>query len=400
LWLGTEEGTVLSFQPKTDEWKDFGGICGTNGDQVNQVLVDVFNHVWIDMNQKIIEFNPRNGSFRTYLTTDEGMLLWRLIPTAICKGKDGSIYFGGIPGICSVTPSNRLESGAHPIKTFITNVTSMGHSFMFGEKTKEGGSLSAIVLEPDDRYIKIYFSSLNHRFAHKIRYAYRLKGVDRDWVYTANGANSAFYNQIPKGDHLFQVKATDENGLWSDEVTEFTIHRLPAFYETWWAYLIYITAIVCLLLAVLSWYAKKIKRKSNEMWADSAEMMKIRGYLDSEVNLPDAESAQLDKLLLDKAIKTVEGHLTEPDFDVTALAEAMNMSRSTLTRKLKTITGRTPLEFIRNIKMKHACRLLEDKSRSVSEVSVALGYFNRKYFTACFKEEFGMTPSEYQKSLS
>ena len=52
---------------------------------------------------------------------------------------------------------------------------------------------------------------------------------------------------------------------------------------------------------------------------------------------------------------------------------------------------------IRKVKMQHACRLLDDPEKTVGEVALALGYFNRKYFTACFKEEFGQTPSEYQK---
>lgn len=86
------------------------------------------------------------------------------------------------------------------------------------------------------------------------------------------------------------------------------------------------------------------------MWADSKEMIKMRTYLDSKVNLPEPEFVQLDKLLLEKAVKAVEDNLTEPDFDVTTLADAMNMSRSTLTRKLKAITGRTPLDFIRTLR--------------------------------------------------
>lgn len=110
-------------------------------------------------------------------------------------------------------------------------------------------------------------------------------------------------------------------------------------------------------------YLKRVDRKNNEMWADSKEMIKMRIYLDSKVNLPEPEFVQLDKLLLEKAVKAVEDNLTEPDFDVTALADAMNMSRSTLTRKLKAITGRTPLDFIRNIKMKHARHMLEDKDK-------------------------------------
>ena len=110
-------------------------------------------------------------------------------------------------------------------------------------------------------------------------------------------------------------------------------------------------------------YLKRVDRKNNEMWADSKEMIKMHIYLDSKVNLPEPEFVQLDKLLLEKAVKAVEDNLTEPDFDVTALADAMNMSRSTLTRKLKAITGRTPLDFIRNIKMKHARHMLEDKDK-------------------------------------
>ena len=55
------------------------------------------------------------------------------------------------------------------------------------------------------------------------------------------------------------------------------------------------------------------------MWADSKEMIKMRIYLDSKVNLPEPEFVQLDKLLLEKAVKAVEDNLTEPDFDVTAL---------------------------------------------------------------------------------
>ena len=368
-----------------------------NGNQVNQIVADAYNHIWIDTNQKLIEFNPRNGSFRTYLTTDGSILLRRFLPTAVCQAKDGNIYWGGIPGICMVTPSNGLERKASAVKTKITDIKLQGESLIFGDR-KSSNSINRIELHPDDQNLEISFSSLNHRYASKIRYAYRLIGVDKAWVYVEGGKNSAFYNHLSKGTYTFQVKATDENGLWSKEVTELTIRRLPAFYETWWAYLFYVLIVMGVSGYSLYLYLKRVDRKNNEMWADSKEMIKMRIYLDSKVNLPEPEFVQLDKLLLEKAVKAVEDNLTEPDFDVTALADAMNKSRSTLTRKLKAITGRTPLDFIRNIKMKHARHMLEDKDKSVTEVAATLGYFNRKYFTTCFKEEFGMTPSEFQKS--
>lgn len=396
LWLGTCDGGVYSYDPSENKLVSYNEACGMNGNQVNQIVADAYNHIWIDTNQKLIEFNPRNGSFRTYLTTDGSILLRRFLPTAVCQAKDGNIYWGGIPGICMVTPSNGLERKASAVKTKITDIKLQGESLIFGDR-KSSNSINRIELHPDDQNLEISFSSLNHRYASKIRYAYRLIGVDKAWVYVEGGKNSAFYNHLSKGTYTFQVKATDENGLWSKEVTELTIRRLPAFYETWWAYLFYVLIVMGVSGYSLYLYLKRVDR-NNEMWADSKEMIKMRIYLDSKVNLPEPEFVQLDKLLLEKAVKAVEDNLTEPDFDVTALADAMNMSRSTLTRKLKAITGRTPLDFIRNIKMKHARHMLEDKDKSVTEVAATLGYFNRKYFTTCFKEEFGMTPSEFQKS--
>ena len=399
LWLGTFDGGVYAYEPTENKLTNYSNACGMNGNQVNQIAADAFNHIWIDTNQKLIEFNPRNSSFRTYLTTDGSILLKRFLPTAICMGQDGNIYFGGIPGICRVTPSNGLDRKASIVKTKITDIKLLGTSLIFNDK-KEENSFNYIQLRPEDQNLEICFSSLNHRYASKIRYAYRLKGIDKDWVYVEGGKNSAFYNHLAKGSYTFQVKATDENGVWSNEITELAIERLPAFYETWWAYLFYILIVLGFSSYSLHTYLKRIERKNNEIWADSQEMMKMRTYLDSEINLVEPEFQELDKLFLEKAVKAVEDNLTQPNFDVNALASAMNMSRSTLTRKLKTISNRTPLDFIRNIKMKHARHMLEDKNKNVTEVAATLGYFNRKYFTACFKEEFGMTPSEYQKTIS
>lgn len=123
----------------------------------------------------------------------------------------------------------------------------------------------------------------------------------------------------------------------------------------------------------------------------------MRDYLDERESLPETESVHLDKILLDKALNAVNENISESDFDVNALAAAMNMSRSTLTRKLKTITGQTPLEFIRGIKMNKACKMLIEKDRNIGEIATYLGYYDRKYFTSCFKDVYGMTPSEYQK---
>ena len=99
LWLGTCDGGVYSYDPSENKLVSYNEACGMNGNQVNQIVADAYNHIWIDTNQKLIEFNPRNGSFRTYLTTDGSILLRRFLPTAVCQAKDGNIYWGGLGNI-------------------------------------------------------------------------------------------------------------------------------------------------------------------------------------------------------------------------------------------------------------------------------------------------------------
>lgn len=75
----------------------------------------------------------------------------------------------------------------------------------------------------------------------------------------------------------------------------------------------------------------------------------------------------------------------------------MNMSRSTLVRKLKSITGQTPLQFIRDVKMDEARRLLQSRSATVADIAQRLGYSDREHFSRIFREVTGQLPSEWQK---
>ena len=203
------------------------------------------------------------------------------------------------------------------------------------------------------------------------------------------GRNSAFYTNLSKGEYVFQVKATDKNGLWSDKVTEFTIHRLPAFYETWWAYTLYVLIAIGILWTMLHLYLQRIKQENNRMLVER-ERMQIRPEI-SKVqakagSISDIGFVSSDEQLIEKALRIVEEHMSDPKLDVVMLADKLNVSRSTLSRKIKAMTGQTPLDFIKDIKMRHACRMLENKTVTIAEVVMALGYSDHKHFTTSFKD--------------
>lgn len=104
-----------------------------------------------------------------------------------------------------------------------------------------------------------------------------------------------------------------------------------------------------------------------------------------------------DTLFMQTLADCVNRHLDDEHYGLDALATDLNLSKSTLHRKVKALTGLTPLELIRNIRLKQACRMLARHDCSISEVAYATGFSTPKYFTKCFKEEFGVTPSEYQQ---
>lgn len=106
----------------------------------------------------------------------------------------------------------------------------------------------------------------------------------------------------------------------------------------------------------------------------------------------------VDEHFVQQATATVEAHLTEPEFSVETLAETLAMSRVHLYKRLLAITGSTPLEFMRNIRLRHAARLLKEGQFNVSEVAYKVGFNNPRYFSKYFKEMFGVMPSEYKKN--
>lgn len=128
---------------------------------------------------------------------------------------------------------------------------------------------------------------------------------------------------------------------------------------------------------------------------DQRDMYRKKFQKYVEINPGDIEVSTLDQNLIKKAIAFVEKNIAEPDFSVEDLSQELGMSRVYLYKKLLAITGKTPTEFIRIIRLKRAVQLLEKSDLSVSEIAYSVGFNNPRYFTKYFKEEYGVLPSLY-----
>lgn len=103
-----------------------------------------------------------------------------------------------------------------------------------------------------------------------------------------------------------------------------------------------------------------------------------------------------DEKLLQRAIGIVEEHMDDSAFSVESFAKAMHMSRSALYLKLKALVGQTPQEFIRTLRLKCAARMLAESTDHVSEIAAAVGWLEPTHFSRAFKNQFGLSPSEYR----
>jgi len=108
-------------------------------------------------------------------------------------------------------------------------------------------------------------------------------------------------------------------------------------------------------------------------------------------------SNQVEADFLRRVVAIVEKNLTDYQFDVVMLARQMAVSRRQLFRKFKAVAGCTPNVFIRDIRLKHAARLLQESNLTVSEIIYAVGFSDPKYFRTVFRERFGALPGEYAK---
>jgi signal transduction histidine kinase/ligand-binding sensor domain-containing protein/DNA-binding response OmpR family regulator len=119
-----------------------------------------------------------------------------------------------------------------------------------------------------------------------------------------------------------------------------------------------------------------------------------------DISPNEIEIMSLDEKFVQKAVSLVEKNISNPDFRVEDLCKEMGMSRVYFYKKTLALTGKTPSEFIRLIRLKRATDLLEKSQLFVNEVALQVGFNEVKYFRKYFKDEFGVTPNEYKKNTS
>lgn len=407
-------------------------------------MCNVENKVWVVAGNVCSVLDPENNSFRFFIPmeTPNNIYYSKLNHEVVMGGNDGFISIRADLSMPKDDKAQLLLAG------IVVNGRQTQDALL--DENIEGTpgvspvGLKTLVLKHDENNFTLQLSDLPFADHPTAVYAYRLEGSDHEWHYLDKGDLDITYNGLSYGDYHLTVRMVDGEGNIGDEVYQLEISVLPPWYLTIWCKLFYLTLlIVCIAWVINAHFVRKqlkeAKKQKEEILEQVQARMKFYANLADElknaaahrsfdevnhlvvsnldVNASDSESEsamivnfngqqttpeveidELDKKLLDEIKETIEENMVDSDFNVSVLQEKMGMGNKQLYRKLKALTGQTPVEYIRDMRMQKAAKLLKAGKFSVSEVMYTVGFSNSSYFSKCFSKAFGMTPTEFMRS--
>ena len=227
-WVATSAGLNI-LNSKNEAIYHFSERNGLPNNTINGILEDNYSNMWLSTNMGIAKVNvlehKKNVKLRfTGFTYKDGLKNIEYANPSFYKDDAGILYFGGANGIDVIDPSKVKTSPYNP-KTLITGVLTDKKKYRLPDCTE------AIQLNPSTEVIEFEYVSLNYTALKSPRYAYRLVGFDKDWVY-AGKKRSVRYTNLSPGNYTFEVKSLNSNGIWNKSVAQITLQIIPPFWKT------------------------------------------------------------------------------------------------------------------------------------------------------------------------
>ena len=256
-----------------------------------------------------------------------------------------------------------------------------------------------LTLLPGERSITVRFAALDYSAADHISYAFRLL-PNEQWHYIGHDRSATLLDLKP-GSYLLEVRTTNSDGEWQDNVRQLTLIVKPTFWEAWYGQLLILLLIIGAVAAILYTllYIRRIRRQHRETLEKYLALIDARSEKEEERGNEEetiAEEKELDPMIR-RVMQFVEENLSNSDANVGDMAAAAAVSRSGLQRKLKQAMGVTPQELMSEARIKHACQLLKHTDKTISEIAYACGFTDPKYFSRSFKQSKGQSPSEFRE---
>lgn len=229
LWIGTWGGGLNKFNPKTETFNYFTSKDGLSSDAIYAILADENENLWLSTNKGLSKFNPQTVAFKNY-TASDGLQDNEFNGGSYFKSNSGEMFFGGINGFNSFYPKEIKDNTFLP-PVIITSFQKFNNEIQFDKPISE---IKEIELSYQDYVFSFEFTSLDFAAPQKNKYAYKMEGLDKDWIYTNSEKRFASYTTLKPGNYRFRVKATNSDGIWNEKGASINIFITPPYWRTWW----------------------------------------------------------------------------------------------------------------------------------------------------------------------
>lgn len=283
LWVGTQGGGISRYNDKNDCFDILDNVQMFSDDMIYSMTEDDKQNLWIAAGRGLICMSLLDEDYVVWYNQNDGLRNSQFIRGALLRLSTSDILFGGYNGIDSYVAAKNNQRDTVPSPVYIVDISIMNTPL--SEVVKEDNRIAtelppytgSLTLPYDRNNVTFGFSCPSYVNPQANRYAYRMGGIDKDWIYVDANNRHISYNNMTSGNYCFEVKASNEHGIWSvPNVIQLTV--LPPPWFTWWAYCIYI------VLFALSVYIAVRMMKRRIRLQNALKIAQIERRKSDEVN--------------------------------------------------------------------------------------------------------------------
>lgn len=414
-------GGLMMYDKENDNFKMVNKSFHLYDRAVMAINEDAYGCLWLATDRALVRLDEDGNTIS--FTEQDGLPSTSFFANSTFRYGD-RMFFGTNNGFIDFKPAKSYQ-GYRNFKSniVVTDITIDGSSILALDSAEMEAiskhrpmMTKEIYIPASVRKFGIEFALLNYANQKETQYAYKLEGYDNEWQYVDGTTHFANYDHLSAGKYTFHLKAADCHGHWSDMPYTITVRVAAPWYDTWWAYLLYI--IILAALGRMLWKYLQIQREmeasrrfstilqsaqinNEETKAETENEKKAEEQQETELS-PAAIKAQAaqqkDAQFIAKATQLVNDHIDDADYNRESMAADLNMSVSTLYGRMRDCTGLSIQTFIQTIRLNTAAEILtKEPYIRINELAYRVGFNTPKYFSQCFKKKFGVLPGEYIK---
>lgn len=262
LWIGTMDG-LNEFDRDNEKFIVHRNKDVQASNYLGGIQEDNQGNLWIGTNKGISRFNIKEKTFKNYEVDDNPQDFATTTDVSLIS-REGEIFFGGPKGFISFFPGKITEAPDKP-PVVITNFL-LSNSPAKPRRSDPGSPLENLIYATDvlnltykQNTFSFEFAALDFLCPRRNQYKYKLEGWDKEWVETDSKNRRATYTNLPAGDYVFQVKGSNKDGIWNEKGTSIKVKILPPPWKTWWAYTLYVLALIGIVFLIFSVWAQRKK---------------------------------------------------------------------------------------------------------------------------------------------